>query len=304
MKRLPPLNALRVFAAAAQQGSFTKAGEALHVTQGAISRQVKLLEDCLGRPLFARVHNGLKLTEAGQALSETLNIAFASIEDRVERITRDQCRLQLAINIPPTFATRWLAPRLSTFCRLYPYVDLKITTNWVQSPRESQAYDCLVIFEQGPWPKADCVQLMLERHVMVSSPSMWNRSLPPVIQNHLLLHILNGADRLPIWERWIERFGPCGVDPKPGLDFSTLDQAINATLSGTGIAIVDEAMIMPELEAGTLRKLTEVYMDGPNGYWFVNAALDDEHRAIARLCREWMQTQASEGTLARESTAG
>ncbi len=134
MKRLPPLNALRAFSVAARCGSMSKAGEALHVTQGAVSRQVKLLEETLGRSLFLRVPQGLKLTEAGALLAEHFGHAFDGIERVGEHLASDQRRLHLRINVPPTFATRWLAPRLTDFRRRHPFVDLQITTHWLQTP--------------------------------------------------------------------------------------------------------------------------------------------------------------------------
>ncbi len=296
MKRLPPLNALRAFQVAAQLGSFTKAGEAMHVTQGAISRQVKLLEDTLGRPLFFRVHQGIRLTEAGEQLASGLQTAFDAMQQAVDRLQADQTRQQIAINIPPTFATRWLAPRLSVFCERYPFVDLHITTNWVQSLRDTQGLDCLVMFDQTPWPRTDSEQLMLERHVMVGSPRLWRNGVPPTLSGLTLLHILNGSERLPVWERWIEAHQLQHIDPKPGLSFSTLDQAINAALSGTGVAIVDEAMIRPELAADTLRRFNTLHMDGPYGYWFVDLSREGEHKATVRLFREWLREEVQAQT--------
>ncbi|WP_333845758.1 LysR substrate-binding domain-containing protein [Limnohabitans sp.] len=291
MKRLPPLNALRAFHVTAQLGSLTKAGTALHVTQGAVSRQVKLLEDALGRPLFFRVHQGIKLTETGKLLAEGLQSTFSGLEQLIEHITQDQRRQQISINIPPTFATRWLAPRLSKFCSIYPFVDLHITTNWVQSLRDSESHDCLVVFDTAPWPKVECELLMYEKHVMVSDPKLWRHDLPPTLSQQTLLHILNGPDRLPVWERWIERHNLEHIDPKPGLSFSTLDQAINAALSGAGVAIVDEHMIRPELSSGALRLFNDLHMDGPYGYWFVDVAKDGEHKAVIRLIRDWLRQE-------------
>ena len=297
MKRLPPLNALRAFHVAAQQGSLTKAGTVLHVTQGAVSRQVKLLEDSLGRPLFFRVHQGIKLTETGKLLAEGLQSTFGGLEQLIDHITQDQRRQQISINIPPTFATRWLAPRLSKFCSIYPFVDLNITTNWVQSLRESESYDCLVVFDTAAWPKVECEPLMLEKHVMVCHPSLWRHDLPPTLSQQTLLHVLNGSERLPVWERWIRQHNLTHIDPKPGLNFSTLDQVINAALSGAGAAIVDEHMVRPELSAGSLRLFNELHMDGPYGYWFVDVAKDGEHKAVVRLIRDWFRQEMALSSL-------
>jgi len=294
MKRLPPLNALRAFHTAAQEGSFTKAGAVLHVTQGAISRQVKLLEDVMGRPLFFRVHQGIQMTETGKLLAEGLQTAFRELEQVFDRIYSDQRRLQIALNIPPTFATRWLAPRLSKFCSLYTFVDFRITTNWVQSIRDGETHDALVVFGQSPWPKVDCELLMLEKHAMVSHPSLWLNDLPPTLSTQTLLHILNGKERLPVWERWIEHNQLSHINPQPGVAFSTLDQVINAAISGAGVAIVDQHMIRPELASGVLRRFNAVHMDGPYGYWFVDVAKDAEHKAVVRLFREWLKQEIAD----------
>ena len=291
MKRLPPLNALRAFQVAAQVGSFTRAGEQLHVTQGAVSRQVKLLEDHLGRPLFSRVHQGIRLTETGQALAQALEEAFARMEDAVERIQQDQRRQQIAINIPPTFATRWLAPRLSDFCARYPFVDLQVTTDRVQSVRETSGLDCLVVFGNQAWPQGEDKPLMLERHVMVAHPRLWHQDVPPTLSGQTLLHILDGNERMPVWERWIEAHQLTHIDPKPGLSFSTLDQAINTAISGTGVAIVDEAMVRPELAHAQLRRFNDLHLDGPFGYWFVDLCRDGERQATVRLFRDWLREQ-------------
>jgi DNA-binding transcriptional LysR family regulator len=96
-----------------------------------------------------------------------------------------------------------------------------------------------------------------------------------------------------LWERWIELHKLAHIDPKPGLNFSTLDQVINATLSGAGVAIVDEHMIRPELSSGALRQFNDLHMDGPHGYWFVDVAKDGEHKAVVRLLRDWLSQEVA-----------
>ena len=291
MKRLPPLNALRAFHAAAQEGSFTKAGLALHVTQGAVSRQIKLLEDVMGRPLFFRVHQGIALTETGKLLAQGLERAFNEMESVIARINADSRRLMMAINAPPTFATRWLAPRLAQFSKLYAFVDFQITTHPISSWRECESFDAVVFFGTAPWAKFDVDLLMLEKHVMVSHPQLWQGQTPPVLAQQTLLHILNGNERMPVWENWLAQHPLSDIDPQPGVAFSTLDQVINATLSGAGVAIVDEHMIRPELTQGRLRRLNTLSMEGPYGYWSVDVAKDAEHKAVVRLFRDWLKQE-------------
>jgi len=155
MKRLPSLNALRAFAAAAQEGSFTLAGEALHVTQGAISRQVKQLETDLGVALFSSPAPksgayGGRARAGGDAQPPVSGNGAGGAAG---------CHGHAAPNArtdaPPTFATRWLAPRLSDFRAQFAQIDLSITTERVQSVREARGLDCLIVFGQEDWTQAD-----------------------------------------------------------------------------------------------------------------------------------------------------
>jgi len=269
MKRLPPLNALKAFAAAAREGSFTRAGESLHVTQGAISRQIKQLEMALGVPLFVRMHQAVELTPAGKELAHTLLRLFSEMEVAVNKAAGNARPRMLHVNVPPTFATRWLAPRLSDFRQRFPAIDLSVKTDTLQTLGEARGQDCLIVYARDAWPRADCVPVMQEHHIMVSSPSLWNKKKPPVLANSTLLHVLDGGVRLPVWERWIAEHGPSDLDVSHGLNFSTLDQAINAAIAATGVVIVDEAMVVRELQSGELVRHNSLHVEGPFGYWLV-----------------------------------
>ena len=290
-KRLPPLNALRVFAAAARTENFMQAGESLFVTQGAVSRQIKQLEEWLGVPVFTRTHRGVQLTPAGRQLATAVDTAFQHIDTVVQNLQHHNLRQQLAINLPPTFATRWMAPRLPDFRRQFPHIDLSISTHDVHAPRDVRHCDCVIAFSDQAWADGDCSLLMVEQHVMVASPVLWNGDQPPRLEEATLLHITDGNVRMPMWEHWCAAQGLTEVNPKPGLSFSTLDQVINAAVAGAGVAIVDEAMVPRELATGSLRPLSDVKVAGPHGYWFVNLARDAESRALVGLFRDWLAGQ-------------
>lgn len=292
MKRLPPLNALKAFTVAAREGSFTLAGEVLHVTQGAISRQVKQLETALGVPLFIRVHQAVELTPVGSELAESLQRLFGEMEVAVNRAAGHHRQQMLSVNVPPTFATRWLAPRLSDFRSRYPHIDLSITTDRIGVMRETRSLDCLIVFGQEPWPKARCEPLMKERHVMVSSPSLWHKNQPPAIPGATMLHVLDGGQRLPVWEQWIAQHGPHGLDARPGLNFSTLDQAISAAIAGAGVVIVDEAMVVRELQSGELVRHNALCVEGPFGYWFVVPDSQSPTPERVNDFRDWLAAHA------------
>jgi LysR family glycine cleavage system transcriptional activator len=291
MSRSPPLNALRVFSTAARVGSFTKASEELCVTQGAVSRQVKLVEAALATPLFMRVHQSVVLTPAGADLAASLEQAFELIENAVTRTSKFRQRQLLKVNLPPTFATRWLAPRLSDFRCKHPLIDLSITTDVLQYPRQVRHQDCLVVFGQQAWSKTRSELLMQEDHVVVSSPDLWGCDVPPSLSSSTLLHVLDGDQRLPIWEHWIQANKITGVDTRPGLNFSTLDQAINAAVSGAGLVIVDKAMIVRELKSGALKRLNQQQLKGPCGYWFVNVSKQPDRQALVAGFHDWLFEQ-------------
>lgn len=292
MKRLPPLNALRAFDAAVRTKSFTKAGEALHVTQGAISRQIKQLEDWLDKPVFVRHYQGLILTPAGSVLAQSLDTAFGTIMGAVDQIQHLGARQRIAVNVPETFASRWLAPRLRGFHGRYPDIDLSITTNPVITLREAQQYDCLVMFLAEPWAPCDCRLLRQEHHIAVASPELWQGAAAPNLTKVTLLHILAGTRRLPIWENWFASLGMRTIDPRPGIAFSTMDQAINAAVSGAGVAVVDAPMVARDLAEQRLRRLGDHELTGPQGYWFVEprerGVQDTAHSAVVSLFQSWL----------------
>lgn len=292
MKRLPPLNALRAFDAAVRSGSFTRAGESLHVTQGAISRQIKQLEDWLARPLFVRHYQGLILTPAGSLLAQSLDAAFGTIQHAVEQIGQLGARQRISVNVPETFASRWLAPRLRAFHGRHPDIDLTITTSMVSNLRDAQQYDCLVMFLDEPWAKGDCRLLRQEQYIAVASPELWVEALAPDPATTTLLHVLAGNRRLPLWENWFASLGLRQIDPRPGIAFSTMDQAINAAVSGAGVAVVDAPMVERELAEQRLRRLDSHELTGAHGYWFVEprerGLRDPAHSAVVALFQAWL----------------
>ena len=294
MKRLPPLHALRAFDAAVRTGSFTRAGETLHVTQGAVSRQIKQLEDWLGKPVFVRHYQGLILTPVGSVLAKSLDAAFGTIQDAVEQIQHLGARQRIAVNVPETFASRWLAPRLRAFHGRQPDIDLSITTSAVTHLREAQQYDCLVMFLDEPWAKGDCRLLRQEHYIAVASPELWVDGAEPSFAHATLLHVLAGAGarRLPIWENWFASLGLRHIDPRPGIAFSTMDQAINAAVSGAGVAVVDAPMVERDLAEHRLRRIGVHELTGKHGYWFVEpgerALRDPAHSAVVALFQSWL----------------
>nr|HPH15470.1 LysR substrate-binding domain-containing protein [Burkholderiaceae bacterium] len=167
-----------------------------------------------------------------------------------------------------------------------------ITTNTVTTLREARQYDCLVMFLAEPWAKCDCRLLRQEQHIAVASPELWQDGAGPSLSNVTLLHILSGNKRLPIWENWFASLGVRSVDPRPGIAFSTMDQAINAAVSGAGVAVVDAPMVERDLAEHRLRRLDDHELTDAHGYWFVEprerGVQDVSHSAVVALFQSWL----------------
>ena len=143
-----------------------------------------------------------------------------------------------------------------------------------------------------PWASCDCRLLRQEQHIAVASPELWSDGQAPSLSKTTLLHILAGAKRLPVWENWLAAKGLRQVDARPGIAFSTMDQAINAAVSGAGVAVVDAPMVERDLRENRLRRLDEHELIGPQGYWFVEprerGVQDAAHSAVVALFQAWL----------------
>jgi DNA-binding transcriptional LysR family regulator len=262
MRRLPSLIALRFFEETARHMSFNRAAIALCVTQGAVSRQIKLLEESLGAKLFERDHKGIRLTQAGLQLLPCLSEAFDTIERGFRQITAAKGRRRLVLALPPTFATQWFSPRLGSLAVELPDVELSVRT-------EAQGdFHCQIRFGRQALPDAHSELLMMERHVLVGAPRLLGQPLDMLLERMPALHVLHNDARLELWPNWLAKAGMPARYADNGIEFSTLEQAIRAASKGAGLAIVDRNMIVEELaDDGSLAQFSDVEVSGPFGYW-------------------------------------
>ncbi|SAL46672.1 LysR family transcriptional regulator [Caballeronia peredens] len=288
MRRLPSLTALRFFEESARHMSFNKSATALCVTPGAVSRQIRLLEDALGTKLFDRDHKGIRLTKQGEELLACLSEAF----DSIERVTRALSaakpgeRKRLTVTAPPTFATRWLSPRLGSLMDAVPDIDLSVRTDIVEDRH------CCIRF--GYEARADhrSELLFIERHVLVGAMKFAGQAVETLLARVPTLHVLHNDARLTLWPNWLDAAGLSREYAANGIEFSTLDQAIHAALAGSGLAVVDRNMIADELHDGALVQLSPVESTGPYGYWLDIAsshAGEDSVQAFA----EWLRGEGA-----------
>jgi len=290
MRTLPSLTALRVFETAGKLLSFTQTANQLHVTQGAVSRQIKLLEDYLGVPLFVRAHNRLELTGTGRQLLLKLEQSFSLMENAITEIRDPDQRQKLSILAPPTLATRWLVRKLGDFRAHYPEIDLSIYDH----PDNQVMFDCEIRFGNTAKPRHFSELLFLEKHVPVCRPEMLERTSDLAGEANNLLHILHNNERLPVWRDWLAKAGLSDqVDAGRGLAFSTLDQAISALMAGAGFAVIEKHMIGQELESEALVQFSDIEISGPYGYWL---DIPTEKQGLSKILffTQWLREQLDE----------
>jgi LysR family transcriptional regulator, glycine cleavage system transcriptional activator len=261
MRRLPSLIALRFFEETARHMSFNRAATALCVTQGAVSRQIKLLEESLGAKLFERDHKGIRLTQAGLQFLPCLSDAFDTIERGFRQITMTKGRRRLVVAVPPTFATQWFSARLGSLGDEMPDVELSVRT----SPTDG--CHCNIRFGCDALADTHSELLMTERHVLVGAPRLLSESLDMLLEHLPALHVLHNDARLDLWPNWLAKARMPARYAENGIEFSTLEQAIRAARKGAGLAVVDQNMIVEELADGSLARFSDVEVVGPFGYW-------------------------------------
>ncbi len=273
MRKLPGLSALKVFEVVGETRSFTRAAERLNLTQSAVSKQIRSLEDDIGEPLIIRRHHHLELTPAGATLLETIRQAFHDIEMSLRGIAEKQSLNRLRINVPPTFAKRWLVPRLAGLKRSLPEIDISIGTALSDSLAERGLLDCAIRFGDGEWPTLEASRLMSEKHIVVASPALLDGKAletPGDLSQFTFLHVLASPDqRYLTWRHWLDAAGFPELDTSRGQEFDMLDLAIEAARCGLGVTIADRSMVEGDLRAGTLQRLFDVEVEGHESYWFV-----------------------------------
>lgn len=295
MRRLPSLGAMRIFEAVGRTGSFTRAAERLHLTQSAVSRQVRNLEDELGEPLLIRHHHRLELTPAGARLLKAIGRALQEVESAVRSIGERADTGRLRLNVPPTFAKRWLLPRLPSLRAACPDLELSVTTQPFDRLLESGVIDCAVRFGDGQWQGVAAHRLMTERHIAVSAPALKPAGAPFDPRRHTLLHVLADTDRRYLtWAHWLDAAGFDPAAAEGGLEFDLLDLVIEAACRGLGAAVADSAMVETELREGRLVKLLDVEIEGHESYWLVTRADEPEPLKVRQL-RIWLTAEIGGG---------
>jgi LysR family glycine cleavage system transcriptional activator len=288
-KRLPPLSALRPFEAAARLESFSRAADELHLTHGAVSHQVRALEEHLGCALFARHGKRVSLTAPGRAFAERVRSALDEIAQAAEQLRPARHGHRLTVSVLPSFATNWLMPRLIRFMEAHPAIEVNMMATTAHADFERDEVDVAIRFGVGPWPGLACEMFLDDEYFPVASP----RTKAPRSPRELLGMRLIREDR-HYWPEWFAAAGVAADRPIEGPTFNDASYSMQAAARGEGIALARRSIVGDDIERGRLRRLFAVSLPAPERYWFVSP------RALAgaarvKAFRDWVRAELASG---------
>ena len=309
--RLPPLNALRAFEAAARHLSFKKAGRELHVTAGAIGHQVTLVEDYLGMPLFVRLTRALELTPEGLAMLPKVREGLEALHAAMQRARDREGTRPLSVVTPPNFAARWLVPRLGRFTAEHPEVELHLSSDQqmvdvrdevpILAPDNDApvaAPVATVRFGSGRYPGARADEVFSVSYVPVCSPKLLRGEhplkKPADLRFHTLLHddtVMEESPR-PTWSDWLDIAGVKDVDPTRGPHFGDASLALDAAVEGLGVSLAIDSLLGPEVRAGRLTVPFDVPAPTGYSYYLVTPESEADDPAVGAF-RKWLLAEAA-----------
>lgn len=296
-RRLPPLNSLRVFEAVARHLSITKAADELSVTPAAVSHQVKTLEDHLDVPLFHRVNRNLLLTDAGQACLPGIREGFERLSAAIQEIDNLGEAGILSVSVAPSFAAKWLVPRLDSFAAQHPDIDVRVSASMHLMDFERDNVDLAIRYGAGRYPNLQVERLLKEEVFPVCSPKLLEGqqplSSPDALRHHTLLHDDSPEDDIscPTWPMWLKAASVADVDGSRGPRFNQSSLVIEAAVLGRGVAMAKARLAAADLAEGRLVKPFEGSLPVDFAYYIVCPDSKLKLRKVG-VFRDWLREQA------------
>lgn len=291
MRSLPPLNSLKAFEVAARELSFTKAAAELHVTHGAISYQVRQLEEFLGCALFQRLPQGLQLTPRGAEFSAVIKGAFRQVREGVEAVRTVRERQIIMVSTLPSLAAHWLVSRLESFQKVHPDVEVRLSATCDLVDFERDDIDLAIRYGRGHWPRLTVCRLFRPVKFPVCAPQLLNKPhlvrAPRDLARLRLLHDSDHSD----WLNWFALSGAGDVDACSGLVVEDMNVLIQAALSGQGVLMASKPLVIDELKAGRLVKPFDIDLPVDNGFYAVYPKTHTRHPLVTTMV-DWLQEQA------------
>ncbi|WP_027132428.1 transcriptional regulator GcvA [Geminicoccus roseus] len=298
-RRIPGLNALRTFEAAARHLNFTRAAEELSVTPAAVSAQIRTLEEQVGVRLLWRTSRNVRLTEAGELLCDAVGQALDLVGQAVEQIGTPAIRPTLKVSTGFSFAAKWLVPRLDRFRRLYPDLDVRIDANDRLVDFVRDEIDVAIRFGSGIYPNMRVDRLFEEQVFPVCSPKLLDGDpplrVPEDLRHHVLIHEAWPAQdgSWPDWRTWFLAAGLADVDMQRGLHFQQSALTIQAAIDGQGVALGNTSLVGDDLAAGRLVQPFALSLSVPRFSYFVVAPRRNAERWSVRAFRDWILSEVA-----------
>lgn len=299
---LPSFPAVRAFEAAARHLSFKAAAEELHVTQSAVSHQIKSLEEFLGLTLFRRGTRSVSLTCEGQDYLEKVSRVLDDLSAATHCVRNQGPVGPLAIRSTPAFASRWLVPRINDFNRLYPDIELHISTSLERANFTDDGIDVDVRFGPQLSDALHAEPVLESSRFPVASPGLLSRTAPLRTPEDLGKCVLLHNKVADGWDEWLACAGARNVDPRPGPRFEHCNLSLRAAAEGQGVALAYGALVAPDLAAGTLVRLFDVNLPTTVIYSLVCPTSYLEHPRVAAF-KDWVISAARLDNLGAEAQA-
>jgi len=296
MKHPLPLQALRAFVEVGQRGSIKAAAEALHVTSGAVSQQIRLLEERVGMPLFTRERQGLRLTEAGAMVHPTLLGAFAQIAGASQALEDMGGRQTLTVSTVATFAAAWLVPRLGRFNQRHPQIEVRVEATSALVDLRRDRVDVALRHGLGEYPGLQVTRLMAPVLVPVASPALMAGQQPIITPGDCLRYpLLHDTDRAD-WPLWLAAHGASdgSADAARALRGSAFEDdflLIRAAEAGQGLALVPQLYAQEEIAAGRLVQVLDLPWPARFAYYLVTRP-DAATRPAVQAFMAWIREEA------------
>jgi len=287
--RLPPLTALRAFEAAARHLSFSKAADELHVTHAAVSHQIKALEGHLGIALFHRMTRAVRLTEAGQAYFPPIRDAFSGMAEATAALAATQEAGPLTISVAPSFAIRWLVPRLHAFEARHPEIEVRSVISVQSVDLEHGDVAAAIRHGRGDWPGLTAHVLIAEELVPVCAPSLRDEA-----GDMAALPRLHVEPRPEDWRTWFAGARRTEPEETARQSFPTLALALDAAVSGLGVAVADRRLVAGDLAHGRLVQAAPEAVASESGYFLVYPPRRASDPKLAAF-RDWLDEAVGAG---------
>ena len=289
-ERLPPMQALRAFEAAARTRSLSRAAESLHLTHGAISHQIKSLEADLGVRLVERAGRGIRLTDEGERFASRIRTVLSDLGDAVREASERSNPRQLRVSVLPSFAARWLLPRIGRFFAAHPDIDVDVSASNAIADFKRDDVDVGIRNGLGVWPGLHVEFVLDDVYFPVCSPHLAGGRLPARPEDLAGYTLLRADDDL--WKPWFEAAGLDWPEPSRGPTFSDSSHTVQAAIDGQGIALVRTSLLGNDLRNGLLVRLFDIEVPSARKYYLVYPPrLADAPKLVA--FRQWLFDEAA-----------